>query len=331
MHGPLTSRRLVGAVRLLLTLAAVGIIAYVVDWDRFIEALLDTEASLLVLAYGMFMLDRLLMSYKWGLLLKVQQVRIPLWENWAVYSLASLWSVVLPSTVGADALRVCWLWRRGNEGTAGTVSVVLERLIGFATGLSIAVLALLYLMGRHGRLDLREPLVLVGSVLALMVLGLGLSFNTRVGSAVARAWRRGGSTSRLAGLVERLGSAYLAYRLAPGTMLVFLLLTLGEQLLTLAMGYTIAVAVGIPASALDFCAAFSLALLVSRLPISIDGIGVFEGVLMLLLSLAGVAPAQALALAIIGRFMNVLIFAPGTVVALLFSDFRPGEMHAREV
>ena len=52
MHGSLTSRRLVGTVRLLLTLAAVGIIAYVVDWDRFIEALLDTEASLLVLAYG---------------------------------------------------------------------------------------------------------------------------------------------------------------------------------------------------------------------------------------------------------------------------------------
>jgi hypothetical protein len=52
MHGPLISRRLVGTVRLLLTLAEVGIIAYMVDWYRFIEALLDTEASLLVLAYG---------------------------------------------------------------------------------------------------------------------------------------------------------------------------------------------------------------------------------------------------------------------------------------
>jgi hypothetical protein len=85
------------------------------------------------------------MGYKWGLLLEVQGIRVPLWERWGIYSLATLASTFLPATVGADALRIGWLWRRGAPGWPVTASVVVERLIGFAVSLSIATAALLYL------------------------------------------------------------------------------------------------------------------------------------------------------------------------------------------
>lgn len=50
--------------------------------------------------------------------------------------------------------------------------------------------------------------------------------------------------------------------------------------------------------------------LVSRLPISFDGIGMVEGSLIALMSLAGVMPAESVAFAIIARIVHTLAWSP---------------------
>jgi uncharacterized membrane protein YbhN (UPF0104 family) len=57
-------------------------------------------------------------------------------------------------------------------------------------------------------------------------------------------------------------------------------------------------------------AAVPLALLSSRLPLSFDGIGVYEGIFVSVMSLAGVEPAAALAIALAGRAFQTLAWLP---------------------
>jgi uncharacterized membrane protein YbhN (UPF0104 family) len=58
-----------------------------------------------------------------------------------------------------------------------------------------------------------------------------------------------------------------------------------------------------------FCALL-LSVIAARLPVSIDGLGIFEGVLAALLQLADVAPAYSIAAALTGRALQIIVCLP---------------------
>lgn len=317
-------------VQFALTILACGFIVYIVDWERFVGSLSRAHFGLLALAYVLFVADRVLMAYKWGLLLEVQGIRVLLWERWGIYSLATLASTFLPATVGADALRIAWLWRRGAPGWPVTASVVVERLIGFAVSLGIAAAALLYVsrVSLETSVDLgfAMPVVLVAllAVVGLMVWSLSRqvarSLEGRLGALLGQ---------RIKAFLAQAYSAYAIYRTARGALAATTVLTVAEQFLTLVMMYVLAPALGIEVPLLRFCAAVAVAMLVSRLPIAIDGIGVYEGVLILLLELTGVAPAETVALALVGRALNIVAFLPGAILLTALTDLRVADLLRR--
>ena len=53
-----------------------------------------------------------------------------------------------------------------------------------------------------------------------------------------------------------------------------------------------------------------LAILISRLPISIDGIGVYEGIFIGIMTLGGVRPEDSLAISIAARALQILVWLP---------------------
>jgi uncharacterized protein (TIRG00374 family) len=317
-------------VQLALTILACGAIVYIVDWEKFVGSLSRAHFGMLALAYALFVADRVLMGYKWGLLLRVQGIRVPLWERWGIYSLATLASSFLPATVGPDALRIAWLWRRGAPGWPVTASVVVERLLGFAVSLGIAATALLYLsqVSLETSVDFGAAIPVVLLVLLAVVGLMTLSLSRRITRFVEG--RLGGLFGqRIKGLLGQAHAAYAAYRSAGGVLAATTVLTIAEQLLTLAMTYVLAPALGIEVPFLHFCAAVAVAMLVSRLPIAIDGIGVYEGVLILLLELTGVDPAETVALAIVGRALNIVAFLPGAILLIALTDLRLADLLRR--
>jgi uncharacterized protein (TIRG00374 family) len=303
-------------IQLTLTTLSVGLVVYLVDWAAFIQTLRRIEPVVLALAYGLFVADRVLMAYKWSLLLNVHAIRLPLWQSWSVYSFASLAGTVLPSTLGADALRVTWLWRGGIRVSATAASVVLERAIGLAISLALAVIALVFLMIRSGPANEMAYLLWLAIVaLGLLLLALAFPFWTGFGAMLPRQ-RKGRLRVLWLERLSRFYEACLRYRAARGTVVAFTCLTVAENLLTFVMSYVLARALGIEVGILYFCAALAVALALARLPLTIDGLGVLEGVLLFLLALRGVAPADAVALALIGRCLNVAAYLPGALVAL---------------
>jgi len=309
-------------IQLTLTTLAIGLVAYLVDWAAFIETLRRIEPVVLALVYGLFVADRVLMAYKWSLLLKVHAIRLALWQSWSVYSFASLAGTVLPSTVGADALRVTWLWRGGIQVSPAAASVLLERAIGLAVSLSLAVIALAFLMTRFGPAnEVASLLWLAVIALGLLLLAFAFPFWRGFGAMLARQ-RNGRLRVVLLERLRRFYEACLRYRAAPGTVIAFTCLTVAENLLTFVMSYVLARALGIEVGVLYFCAALAVALALARLPLTVDGLGVLEGVLLFLLALRGVMPADAVALALIGRCLNIAAYLPGALVALTSTDIR---------
>ena len=85
-------------------------------------------------------LDRLLMGLRWGVLLRLAGVRLPLARAVRLFYQASAVGTLLPSHLGGDLLRGWWAAREGAPGHPVAASLVMERLLGLVSAANWAVL-----------------------------------------------------------------------------------------------------------------------------------------------------------------------------------------------
>src|SRR5262245_21165313 len=138
------------ALRIVFSIAVITLLlVYFVDAREFARILQSFDPRYLILAVRVITLDRILMTYKWLMLLKAQGQQLGLWRGVTIYCSSMVWEFALPTTVGADAIRAIMATKRGVNGTDVVTSIVIERLVGFliALALGIVCLAILRLVG----------------------------------------------------------------------------------------------------------------------------------------------------------------------------------------
>jgi uncharacterized protein (TIRG00374 family) len=116
--------------------------------------------------------------------------------------------------------------------------------------------------------------------------------------------------SKVMDYLMRFAAAYRSLGRARSTIGQFSVLTVIEQVFSVIFPWTLAMGLGVPVDLLLLLGVLPISTLISRLPISFDGLGVFEAVFVGLLVLAGIDAAAALAIAISGRIIQLLAFLP---------------------
>lgn len=309
------------------------LLAYVVDLGEVAALLRRFDPLYLIAAIAVITIDRVLMAYKWTLLLKAQGHRLPLLQAVTIYCTAMVWGLALPATVGADAIRAVMVTRRGYNGTDVVTSIVIERLFGFVLALALALVSLLVLRGVDV-LDARFDVAVYGGValLAGAIVALVASMNEKLlDSLVARLpgrWRE----SKITRALIRFASAYRTLGSNRGAIVRFSVLTAIEQSFAVAISWILARGLGVPADLLLMLGVLPIAMLVSRLPITVDGLGVYEAVFIGLLLLAGISAESALAIAVAARIVHVAAFLPWWLVyAIRSGGVRPPQVSSKEV
>jgi hypothetical protein len=183
---------------------------------------------------------------------------------------------------------------RGREEiAAATASVVMERVLGLLA-LVLVVFGCLVAFaaqegGRFGQLLLPVALLMVAGVIGL-------------------AWALHGRIPRR---LERFAAAFRRYAGERAALRSFFGLSLVEQLLPVAANYWMSRALGLEVSFLTFVMTIPIILFVARIPISIDGLGLVEGLYVWLFAYAGLGPSESFLLALMGRVFTVLASLPG--------------------
>jgi uncharacterized protein (TIRG00374 family) len=299
-------------LRIALSIALVVVLfTYVVDGHEVLRVLHRFETKYLVLALIVVTLDRVLMTYKWILLLRAQGYRLPLLQGVMIYCTSMVWGLALPATVGADAIRAVMVTKRGFNGTDVVTSIVIERMVGFVLALALGLVSLAVLRGL-GVLDARFDIalylgvaMLIG-VTALMISALNETLVSEVVAQLPRAVR----DSKIMSYLDRFAAAYRSLGGARSTIAQFSALTVLEQLFSVILPWTLAKGLGVDVDLLLMLGVLPISTLISRLPISFDGLGVYEAVFVGLLVLAGIDAAAALAMAISGRIIQLFAFLP---------------------
>ncbi|HET9446621.1 MAG TPA: lysylphosphatidylglycerol synthase transmembrane domain-containing protein, partial [Steroidobacteraceae bacterium] len=289
----------------------VVLFTFVVEGHEVLSVLHRFETKYLVLALIVVTLDRVLMAYKWILLLRAQGYRLPLLEGVMIYCTSMVWGLALPATVGADAIRAVMVTKRGFNGTDVVTSIVIERMVGFVLALALGLVSLGVLRGL-GVLDARfdgalylGAAMLIG-VTALLAAALNEKFVGKVVAKLPRVVR----DSKVMHYLDRFAAAYRSLGRARSTIVQFGALTVLEQLFSVILPWTVAQGLGIDADLLLMLGVLPISTLISRLPISFDGWGVYEAVFIGLLVLAGIDAAAALAMALSGRIIQLFAFLP---------------------
>ncbi|MEW6570096.1 MAG: lysylphosphatidylglycerol synthase transmembrane domain-containing protein [Nitrospirota bacterium] len=298
-------------LRVFVSIVATALILNWINWKEFISTLRMANISYLLLVYLIIHLDRLFMALKWLIIAKSAGASINIHTAIKAYYIGAFWSYFLPASVGGDVIRIGWLTKNGQNGIIVTSSIVIERTLGMLA-LAIVSLGSLFFFGIY--MDLRlTPLFgvilvfLIASLIAVVAL-----FNRYMHCMVKKLVSLI-PFQRASGIIEKIRISILTFKEKPSILTYFLILSVMEQTFPIAGVFLLFKAFSIEMPLMWAIIGVSIAVAVSRMPISIESIGVKEGMYALVFSFAGVTVGQAVMVSIVDRVLGILAVLPGAL------------------
>lgn len=252
------------------------------------DALIQAWGKIDVLLFGgaVFVqcLGYLLGSFRWRILLRGSGVEVPFLTAFHPYYLGLFFNQFLPTSVGGDAIRVYKLYKQGYAGEGLAASTMIDRLIGLLALLILASLAVIF----------SEENVVPEAVVTMVTIALSaFSVCTLLffifplpDSLFARVSRIDPHT--FLGRFLRVLRVCRTYKGSSVLLVSSLLLSFLLQGLMILVYVILARALDLDVSLTMLFIAVPLVFVATALPLTIGGLGVREGVLVVVLGLFGV-------------------------------------------
>ncbi len=305
--------RFIDAFKVIVSLSLVAYLLVRVDFAAVGTAIAGAPLDLLFLAFLVLHVDRILQGGKWWVLIRSTGVSFSFWQAVANTYAGNFAGQFLPSGVGGDVVRVVLLKRMNLSAIEVAASIVVERLFGLFALVSVASIAI----GVATALGIDLPGsvgAMVWALFVLMAAGLVASFTPTVDRAITTTT---GTLRRLPlGIpflqkVDDLASAYRRYSARHSTLVRYFALSIAEVLLIVAVNVILCRALGIDIPAIFLLLIVPVTLILYRIPISVSGIGVQEGVFGYFFAQAGFGIDAGVTLSLVLRLIEVGIFLPG--------------------
>jgi glycosyltransferase 2 family protein len=286
-----------------------------IDFREVWEPITSNGWIYLSILFVLLNVDRILMSYKWQILLKAKGIAIPFADIVRGYFFSTFWGIFLPSTVGGDVIRAYRIAKEAKSKKDIVSSVIMERILGAATGLMMTFICL---VAADVFMDVFDWRIVLGMFffLILFVCVVFISFHGRL-----RYWLEEASITEREGFwgkLARLYQSYQEYGSCHGALLRFLGWTILEQCVPIVGVYLTAIALGKDLPFLHVAIFIPVIMTFTKIPISLDGYGVREGMYVFLFSLVGVSSGDAFIIGLLSHVAQNLSLLPGFFYSALY-------------
>ena len=276
-----------------ISIALIWYLLSITEFSAVYASLRSATPFWLLLSFITLLIGKILTSYRWQVLLKAQDIVIPLRFLIASVFVGQFFNSFLPTTVGGDAMRAYDTASQSKESTKSVISVFADRLIGVFALVILALFALIvgYLSGQ----DVSFYVIPVLLVFFLCSLAILMIINARLVGILDRVLQY----LRLPKIATKLDEAYQSIHILkdePRILLIAFLVSLLLQVNVILFYYFIGVSLDLGVSLLYFSMIVPVALVVLLVPFSINGIGIREGIFVYLLTELGVQTRDAIAL-----------------------------------
>ncbi len=290
--------RLIGSAVLL------SFLAWRLDWGHVAAAFRGLDARLWVAALALQLFAQVVSTWRWQMFARPLQLGGTFRNYLAYYFVGMFFNLVLPTSVGGDVVRVWYLAHRTGRGSGrrmpAFLSVLADRVSGVVVLAAVACVAAMLCRSILPQW-IALAVVTVGAGACTGVVGLPIL------DAVLRLPRL--ATPRLERL-RRLTNSGMLY-LRDGTLVAkTTVLSIVVQVNSVIVLGLVGAGLGLPIPPYYYGLLMPLVTLLTLLPVSVNGMGLREASMVLLLAPLGIGDAEAVTLAL-------LLFAVQTAAGLV--------------
>jgi hypothetical protein len=305
-----------------------GLVAFVLQragLGKVLSELSSARPGFLVLAVVVFLLSNLLGAFQWGLLLRVQGIRIPFGKVFSLYQVGVFFNNFLISNIGGDVIRVYDVRKIAGDGSSAFAATFLDRFIGLFSLICVSIATYIVAPGFAASRSIGGLIVLLG----MLLVGAGvLMLSNRLGGAF-EAFLLKLFPRSVGARISRTRRSFYLYRSHHGTLVLACLVSVVVQLLRVALHYAAGLSLGVSVGFEYFLIFIPLIAIVASIPISFGGIGVRENFGVFLFQRVGLAPTTAFSMEFLAYLMGLVGSVAGGVIFVLRGTARRRDAEPR--
>ncbi len=322
-------------VRLGVAGLACWLIAKDLDFVELKQTFSQFHISWLILACFVFTGGLSIIGFRWWLFMRAQKIEIPVFMAVKLTFLGQFFTNFMPSAVGGDLIRAWYVSRYTHRKLQAALGVLVDRVMGLASTFILAMTSYFLFMRGQGLLKIERKST--GSIqafleklpvsiphlvlLSVLVLGIGFVFSGIFD--LKPVFRK--LYDHVKHVTVQFKEVMLVYYHHPLVLIFGLTATIFLQSMVIISYWLIGRDLGMTAGLRYYFVFFPLIWVVGSIPISIAGLGILEGGLVLLfVQFTGAAPEAVIALALCQRLTWVFGSIPGMAVHLTGAHRRQG-------
>jgi len=295
-------RHLKTIIKAVISLGLLSYLVYTSDQAKIIEILSNIYKAngLMYLSFALCagLLSIFLMTVRWQIILKQFDQNISLKKLFEFYLIGLFFNNFLPTSIGGDIVRIYKVVGDSEDRTAGFASVILERALGIASTLFLAITSLYY-VSHYFEDDriLYTSVILFGIIVGFFI----LITRKRPFEFLLNLFDKF-TILRIGEKIAKLIEAFYYLKERRKVFIWVFVLSFFSQVSIVIMNYTVVLAMDIDVDLTYLFLVVPVTFMLTMLP-SINGVGIRDGGFVFLLAKIGISQAAAISLS----FMNVLI------------------------
>lgn len=303
--------------KLLISACLIAWIVKKVNIDETLHILSSVKIPFLMVGVFWLLLDRVLMSYRWNILLVAKNIHIPFLQIMKIYFVGAFSGNFLPSSIAPDAVRAYFASKYNSNASDIVSSVFVDRLLGLISLAAIALFSILFIYFDRGEINQKTLLVVLAIFILIVIL---LSSERALNLIPIVKLRNFFSISKEGWIWKSFEKFYISckeYKNNKKEILFVLLLSFIVQGLSIFAVYVLSLSVNVEISIMDLFIFVPLINILIMIPVSIGGIGIQEGAFIYYFSQIGISTQAALTVALLFRALTVAGSLPGGVFYVL--------------
>jgi uncharacterized protein (TIRG00374 family) len=292
-------------------MVGIGITAFLVwnaDISQIAAAISRLDPLWLAVAFGIQLTAKAVWTLRWSALLHIFEMPTSFWRLMKAIYVGLFFSNFLPTNIGGDLVRAHWILNEKELYRKSLFVVFIERFVGLVSLGYVALVpffALLILGLRLWENTSLILLLLIGLCAGILVLHPAVYdlVNDRLLGGVAA----------LTGVRRKISEALHAWHAAGKRKWHIFLLSVMVHVAGILFFYSLGRGLRLGMSAWHYFVIVPITVVVSLLPVSINGLGIREGALVILTGAlgTGVLPAEAVVLGLLSSAISLVVSLPG--------------------
>lgn len=299
-------------LRILGSLLLIALVVRSVNVEESAKIMKQIDLWIYAITFIIFMGNKLLSTYRWKLLLQVQDIEVGLFALYKVNLFGMVFNNILPSTLGGDSVRMYWLIKEyPPKKAAAIIATATDRFLGLIALIFLVFISLPF----NSLIDDQIQAIGMGILgLVLVIIGMIVWSPKNWVSAFVRKFM---FTQWLQDKYDQSLTVFKIYKKSKVVILSTLLLAVLFQILAVLNAFLRFKAISVDVPIQHLLLVIPITTLIVTIPISIGGFGLREISLIGLLGVVGMKSFEVVSFTLVNYSSMLLL----SILLIIYNNF----------